>query len=336
VARGAWAAALVGAAVVVGCTHPTPRTTASTPGSTPTVAETVQRTIAWRGSPATVNSRPETGYTLPAPAGPSPPCRLSGLTIVPMGGGAGGTFYAHVSVHNTSSAVCSLRGRPEIALIDKAGRIFQSTGPDPQHRPIRTVVLVPNSWALVDLGGIASDVCGGDQTTTLRISLPGQTASRSMRFPVGAPPDPTDCSGRVVGATPHPGQLQVGPFQAIAKAQDDFLLIRQLQPHLRVPASVRAGSTLRFAVDFVNANAYEGGIDTDPCPIFRMQVTPTAVGGIYLLPCTPTISIDAGQSVAFEMELAVPVTAPLGPATLKWQLLEPDEPALTTTINIDA
>ena len=297
---------------------------------------TVERTIAWRGTPAVVNSRPETGYTLPAPAGPSPTCRLSQLAAVPTGGGAGGTFYAHVSLHNTSSMVCSLRGRAEIELIDKTGRIFQSTGPDAQHRPIRTVVLAPNSWALIDLGGIASDVCGGDQTSTLRMSLPGQSDGRSMGFPVGEPPNPADCSGRAVGTTPHPGQLQVGPVQAIPDPQGDFLLIRQLHPQLHVPASVRAGSILRFTVDFVNANPNEGGIDTDPCPIFRMQLTPSPVGGTYLLPCTPTISLEAGAGIAFQMELTVPATAPPGPATLTWQLLEPDEPGLTTTVDIDA
>jgi hypothetical protein len=253
---------------------------------------------------------------------------------MPVGGGAGGTFYAHVSVHNVGDSSCSLHGRPFIALVDKTGRIFQSTGRNRLRRRSRTVVLTPNSWATVDLGAIASDTCGGDQTTTLRIRLPGTSSTRSMRFPVGRPPDPRDCGGTTVGAAPHPGQLHVGPFQSIPRPQDDFIVTRQLSTTITVPAQAARGSTLTFMVSFTNPTANSLGIDDSPCPIFQLQLTGTAAGGTYLLPCTPVVSIAAGETIAYQMRVLVPATVDPGPTTLSWQLREPEEPAHTARVQL--
>lgn len=332
-----WHSSLVlTAAMLSACTGAhLPSGTRSPSASPSSAAMNVARTIPWQGRAARVNSRAATGYTLPAPSGRVRRCRLSNLAVVPFGGGAAGTFIGRVSVHNVSTRACSVRGRAAIELIDRLGRIFQSTGPDPQHRPVRTVVLVPNSWVNADLGGIASDICGGDQTTTLRFALPGESASRSLHFPVGRPPDPGECGGRIVGATPHPGQLAVGPFQAIPKPQDDFPIIRSLSAKLFVPPQVQAGAPLMFTVEFTNTDAYNsGGIDQNPCPIFQMTLAPTTADGTFLLPCTPFINLRPGESVAFGMRLDVPADATPGPATLYWRLREPDEQPLVAHLVI--
>ena len=331
-----WLSAVLSVLVIsTGCTGTHGPSGRATPSGNPSSAPlAVARTIAWRGQTAQVNSRAATGYTLPAASIPTRRCHLSDLGVVPIGGGAAGTFVGRVSVHNRSTRACWLRGRPEIELIDKYGRIFQSTGPDPEHRPIRTVVLIPNSWANADLGGIASDICGGDQTTTLRISLPGQHSSRSLHFAVGRPPDPSDCGGRVVGVTPHPGGLAIGPFQSIPKPQDDFVLLEGLKTQLRLPAQVRQGATLVFAVEFTDNGPNSSTIPENPCPIFQMRLMPANVGGTYLLPCIPIIIMKAGQTVAFTMRLHVPATAPSGPATVRWQLREPEAPALQANTSI--
>ena len=120
----------------------------------------------------------------------------------------------------------------------------------------------------------------------------------------------------------------------IPKPATDFILTRQLTRTMTAPTRVVPGQPLTFTVTFADPEVNGSGIDDSPCPIFEMHIRGAAVGGTYLLPCIPIISIDPGKAVAFTMRLAVRPDAMPGPATLVWQLLEPAGRALTASVRI--
>lgn len=349
------AAAMVAALVATGTVLIGPADTPAVVGTVPSGTRTstgpttsippptVAATVPWSNSPARPNSRAETGYTLPTSLQDAPRCRADQLQLVPQLGTGAGTQYAALDVHNVGSAACAVSGRPTLELLDAIGRVWQSDTTAPASTTATPVVLLPNSWASTGSLAVADLTCGGDRTTTLRVTMPGEHASRTFAFPVGAPTHPDACAGGQQADRPHPGGLVVPSFTTKDQPAESFAALRAFTVTLDAPGSVRAGSTLQYSALLRNTTAATAGIGASPCPLYdqRVAATPTA-GGTYVLSCQPAdrqqghpgTQAPPGQAIRFLMRLRIPADAPLGPTTLTWRLVEPDEPAVTANLTI--
>ena len=91
-----------------------------------------------------------------------------------------------------------------------------------------------------------------------------------------------------------------------------------LVPYLRLPATIKAGSTLHFEVDLSNPG--DRPVVLSPCPVYlEHSDIPTKL--LYRLDCRTVRSIPAHGQVRYEMEMAIPDAAPLGPAEVFWGLV---------------
>jgi hypothetical protein len=90
-----------------------------------------------------------------------------------------------------------------------------------------------------------------------------------------------------------------------------------LVPYLRLPATVRAGSTLHFEVDLSNPGGRP--VALSPCPVYlEASSVPTKL--LYRLDCRTVRSIPVHGQVRYGMEMAIPDAAPLGAAKIFWAL----------------
>ena len=141
--------------------------------------------------------------------------------------------------------------------------------------------------------------CWGDR---LAISILGGITKKvgglSLSFPCG------------MSATP----LFVGKPQPTYPANPLVGLV----PYLRLPATIKAGSTLHFEVDLSNPG--DRPVVLSPCPVYlEHSDIPTKL--LYRLDCRTVRSIPAHGQVRYEMEMAIPDAAPLGPAEVFWGLV---------------
>ena len=141
--------------------------------------------------PAAPHQRVEFAETLPTTLTTAAPCALADLDIVPTAGGAGGTMYGGLYVRNKSDQPCEVSGVPNVALVGDAGEVVSSNEARLDQSGTDSVVLEPDSWALATLGPIASNVCGGSQSSTLRLTTSGGVVE--VPFAVGSPVQPGAC-----------------------------------------------------------------------------------------------------------------------------------------------
>jgi hypothetical protein len=105
---------------------------------------------------------------------------------------------------------------------------------------------------------------------------------------------------------------------------------------------VRRGTTLAYSVTLTNSDANTlalvsrdtyGFLDGD-CPIYQQSIGSFASPPLLLNCGTPGLLIASGTAVRFDMRIEVPANQPLGPTTLRWQYIEPEEPALSAQVTI--
>ena len=102
---------------------------------------------------------------------------------------------------------------------------------------------------------------------------------------------------------------------------------------LTVPSSVRAGSVLHYTVTL---RPKAGALTLDPCPNFLQTLLAAQQKQRHALNCAAAQRIPAGGAETFNMELLVPATSVLGPATLTWSSFDGVEGDSTATVNITA
>ena len=156
----------------------------------------------------------------------------------------------------------------------------------------------------------------------------------AVPFAVGGPRDPNSCD-LSTNTLPGPGSLAVQPFAAIEANADQPGPFDNLDVAIETPATIRAGEVLRY--DFVvTAQTNPQVISDSNCPIYTEALG--AATGQFLLSCNGSdgITISAGETVRFHMELPIPANAATGPATLTWTPIEPGGPPVTATVTIVA
>jgi hypothetical protein len=144
----------------------------------------------------------------PAPTASTPPCATAGLVIwMTPGGVAAGTAFFSLNFTNLSGRACTLDGHPGVSAVSLSGR--QVGSPAGWDSPAPTVVTIANdatAYALVRysdviVGNSGPKPCDATLSAGLRVFPPGQTAAKTVPFPLEA------CTRLIV-------YMNVGPVQA--------------------------------------------------------------------------------------------------------------------------
>lgn len=318
----------------VGTVAPPSTSTEAPPRSTVFTAAPV-RTLPWVSTMVEPNTRDPFIHTLDA-AGvhDAPRCTLDDLFVRATFGGAGGTEYAGIKVRNRAAHPCFVQGSPNIRFLDTRGRDLGGYAPQLRTTDLQ-VVLVPSSWAAVGLTPIGPDHCGGPNNdaqagiTTAAILFGLDAAEARVVRSDGDQPTANGCP-------PVPlSHLSNGAFEVIPI--DVALDLTYAPLHdgvtLEPPLRVRRGETATYTITITNtSNSFP--LVGDGCPLYR-QTLDALTSSALLLNCTrPGLIIAPSTAVRFEMRLTVPPDQPLGATTLRWQFVEPEEPALSAQITV--
>ncbi len=301
-----------------------------------TLAPAPVRTLPWISTVVEPNTRSPFIHTLDASGVPDArKCTLADLLLTASFGGAGGTEYASIRVRNEAAQPCFVQGSPYVAFLDIHNRILATYVP---HRKATdpSVVLIPSSWAELGLTTIGADHCGplnndahvGITTGAIAFGFDAADtrivrSDEDQASPNGCPP--SLFNGSYAGAfTAIPNPSATGTFYAPL----------QNGVTLNAPIQMRRGATASYSVTVTNSSLNSLPLVGDACPLYRESVGNT-VSPSLLLNCAGTgLIIAANTAVRFDMRLAIPADQPLGPTALRWQLIEPEEPALTAHLTV--
>jgi hypothetical protein len=260
----------------------------------------------------------------------APGCTLDDLLVTADFGGAMGTLYATIDARNRTGHPCYVQGSPYVGFLDGAGRNLASFAPHLSASDPR-VVLVPTSWARLGLTPVGTDNCRGPTgtapppgppTSAIRFGL-DSTSTRLVRVP-----DPAGCPPSASG--------YAGAFQAIPVDQVYGTLYAPLRNGLALdtPNKVVRGQTLAYSITLTDTDLNTFALVGDGCPLYNVALG-AAKSKTLLLNCSSQgLLIAPTTTVRFKMRFAVPARQPLGPTTLTWQFVEPQEPALSAHVTV--
>lgn len=253
-----------------------------------------------------------------AVADPAVPwCRPGQLSLMPTQfQGAGGTWSGPLTVTNTSPAACALQGQPLVSMLAANGRTLVSSHPEPFY---------VDAWVRVAPGRTASAVvqwwpqfCNLSAPATVSVRLPhnGGTLSTAMH---GSPRCDVDT------VVPMAGRLDSDGF--VANLDGPFTPLAGLQAQLdKVPTTAPPGGVVTYRLQLQNLAASD--VRLDPCLPYRERLVNHATQHVlfeedHLLNCPSapaTIAAAPSQrSTYFDLQIAVPTTAPAGDYDLIWQ-----------------
>jgi uncharacterized protein DUF4232 len=279
-------------------------------------------------------SRPLPTYTVPDPKlvrypTSAPLCRGSQLRVSQGRNAVGlGNRLEELVFTNLGASPCLLRGYPAISAETPAGtrRLLHPLRGGTYFGLLVPADLRPGGHVFLDFG----------------------TSNCACRCEGGAPVRYRD----LVFTLPHGGSVQ---GRDVSISQDCFLSMSAfglparyalpravpgtagaLRARLRLPASVRAGSTLRFVVTL--SNPAKTPVTLDPCPGFTEGIYTSGLSArhSFALNCDSVRSIPAFGHVRYELRLAVPSRATPGPAKLGWGMNTPTGPSIVGSVRITA
>jgi Domain of unknown function (DUF4232) len=275
-------------------------------------------------------NRPAPPYTAPIPTAlpyptAAPLCgsdqvRATGAAV----GAAAGNIRERFTFTNTSHSTCLLRGSPTITGIAPGGRrrvLHPRPSPATFFGLLVPADIPPGHRVYLDLAtqDVTCSVTHPLVYRDLAFGLPGDMTLRSRarlrrfcggwemsRF--GRPPRTT------ASIRPRPGSLDT------------------LRVSVTLPASARAGTTLRYVVTLINPTLHTVRL---ACPSYTEAIsTPELHRSLsYLLNCGTVHAIEPHQRIRYQMQLAIPDTPP-GWAKLAWHLNTPREPEAGTALAI--
>jgi Domain of unknown function (DUF4232) len=265
----------------------------------------------------------------------APPCRAGELRAQLFLQGATGSLAGGVNLMNVGSTPCSLLGRPTVSFTGAAAASVQLTvnkmarspaPPDVLADPRGSLrALAPGKSASVSLWW--SNWCGPGSTPTgspgavpdgLELVFAGWT---SLVVPLGQAPR---CD-----APQYPSSLTVGPFTptprhlpASSRLPLEAAIVGarpvQVKPGLRAFRAHR-GELFHFEVAVSNTGRKAFRFSGSSCPVYIEQIVP-GPAQVFVLNCRPAGTIAPGGTVVFEMQLRVPLRAPLRNTALSWEL----------------
>jgi hypothetical protein len=284
------------------------RTSAPTkPVPTPTITPGI---VAWVNRPAPAYSPPPEVSPFPTSA---PRCLASQLraSAGPNGVGAG-TSLEGITLTNVGPT-CLLGGRPVVTGLNPAGqRVTLSPRPGTYFGPLLPADIPQGAHGYIYFG--TGSACADQQTSTeyraLAFDLPsGGRLSTQLTLIVGSCFLTMDDMGlRPVYSTrpsPQPGSLGT------------------LTARVDLPATVRAGDTLRYTVALFNPTATAVSLST--CPSYtEILGYPNNRELTFMLNCDRVTVIPPGTNVVYAMEFSIPADAERGGLKFTWHLNDPD------------
>jgi hypothetical protein len=280
--------------------------------------------------------RPAPPYQAPAPrvvpySTKAPACRAGQLAVRQRRARVGlGNVLERFSFLNHGTVPCLLRGFPEVTGVTASGvRRSVPARRSPEGTYFGTLVpadISPGEHGFLDFatGHGCRDPSGSAKRYRALVfvlpaggglvSAPGSSLVMTCGFlkmsQLGLPaPQPT-------GPTPKPGT-------------PDTLTVS-----VAMPATVRAGTTLRSVVTLANPT----GISVRLTPCLRYNEGIYAIGGRvsrwYWLNCEQVRSIAPHARVRYAMALPLPTDVPAGLAKFRWMLGAPNEPLRGAGITI--
>lgn len=297
---------------------------------TPPVGHRLAGTVPWIATPGR-GTLP--GATRTPPPVNARPCTTADVSarVAPTGdlrGVNGGFVGTLVTFRNVSPSACVLTGYPHTRATEpgrrdvtaRTGSVYQlSTDVSENMNSGASTQLIVETGRYCDAnpGGGAAAV----PYRHLAIDLPG---GGTTHLTTGG----TRALNLVCG-------LRVSRFFVRQPDQAEAISpVAGLRVRLRLPATVRAGTTLEYVAELDNTTT--GPISLHPCPSYT-QIARTTVPiakNPYLLNCTSVSAIAAHQSVRFAMTLRVPATAAPGRAVVDWLLVDAPSHAAHATITI--
>lgn len=126
-----------------------------------------------------------------ATAAAVPSCKTSGLVIWSnngAGGGTAGSVFYNVRFTNLSGHTCTLAGFPKVAAVNLAGKQIgaaaqQETGQKPKLVKLANGGTANALLRVVDPGNFSPSACHETMAAGLRVTPPGQSASKLIPLP---------------------------------------------------------------------------------------------------------------------------------------------------------
>lgn len=126
-----------------------------------------------------------------ATAAAAPACKTSGLVIWSnngAGGGTAGSVFYKVRFTNLSGHTCTLSGFPKVSAVDLTGKQIgaaaeQETGQKPKLVKLTNGATASAQLRVVDPGNFSPSACHETMAAGLRVSPPGQSASKVVPIP---------------------------------------------------------------------------------------------------------------------------------------------------------
>jgi len=307
-----------------------PPTGGGAPSGKPTLPTPTQQDLAWAPTPYDYHHPPAFPGAIPDPAVPW--CRASQLSLSQSFQGAGGSWAGAVTVTNDATATCAVQGQPAVSLQTAHGHTLLTTRPEPFFVDA-WIRLAPGRTATAGVTWLP-EFCHEPSVASIRITLPHAGGSLSTGLH-GSPRCDADTG------VPSVGHLDVDGF--VPNPGEPFTPLAGLQAQLdRVPASVLPGSVVDYRLQLQSTGA--PSVALDPCLPYRERLVDHSTGVVlreydYLINCgSPPVTIGNAQSMHstyFDLQLAVPTSAPVGDYDLIWQsVLKPVNAVAETLVHI--
>jgi hypothetical protein len=254
----------------------------------------------------------------------STPCRASDLHVagqvrfVPRRQGG----IALVVVRNSGSRTCRLGGRPVVTLVEKGGPVqvdraiptTPSNFPETTYPASSLLALRPGDVAALTISwdNWCDRVITGKPHVppkAVRIALPNHRGSLSADY--NAVPPCLDPNA--------PSTIGVSVFQpSLVRAGRPWTTAFLSATVPGQPVHAKRGEILHYRVVLKNDSQMTARFTR--CPAFIQQLAPAGRVEVYELNCAAAHPIAPGKSLAFEMQLRVPESSPVGANGLFWGL----------------
>lgn len=292
---------------------------ASSPVNSTTTTQTGFATttaVPWINKPATIPTITTSPKPIPLTCTP----RFLTVGSVTSGGGMGSAVWT-VPITNVGSGSCSIPDNP---------KTITAVGPNGRR----------GNLEIQPLGQTGS------------ISIPSGT---SVTFMMQAR-DSCDPAGSVL-PTNHYSSVDINLTTGVLEIKNVHLLlcdnqifsgfqpqqtaevpspgsVASLSPHLQLPETIKAGSTLHYVVTLENQT--KDNVSLAPCPVYQEEIfvppgSAQKISRTLQLNCSSTHSIRPHSQVSFEMVITVPSQA--GRAKFSWHI-EPGGPSMGTVLTI--
>ena len=287
--------------------------------------------VPWLPLPPDLTPLPEPSpQPVPVPTG-TPMCSAADLEAAVIGSnGAGGRVLTVFAFASRGQVACELDGTPDVTLIDASGRQLpfsdqapffpnQVSGPalvEPGPVPVLGAGLKSGEAGLTIDWDSQPEAC--PQTVAVSIARARITTSNGDTLTIDVPQEPAGYACQGVG---------VGNFADLPIPDNSSPVAPAPQPTIIAPATVKAGSQLRYVVNLTNETKLPIDLRTqcfnydEEFFVDNAQGTPPLGGKhLYRLNCSAAGVLAPGHPKKFAMVIDVPAAAAPGSYMLAFDI----------------